>query len=144
MNLTFRAPPDQPAYRIDAAALNNELATALGGWGNGWTASHNASEAIVTLPDTASQATIDLVNTTIAAHVANTAARESAKAAAEVRKTAINGNLAAFAYGGKTLVELKAMDVATFDAWWVANVTTIAQASAVLKMLTRAALQRML
>ena len=79
MILTFQAPEGQPAYHIDAGALNNELAAALGGWCNGWSASHNASQAIVTLsPEREGDAA--LVGQVVAAHVANTAVREARNA----------------------------------------------------------------
>jgi hypothetical protein len=77
MILTFTAPEGQEPYRIDAGALNNELAAALGGWLNGWSASHNASQAIITLDDSR-VADEQLVRDTVAAHVANTDARELA------------------------------------------------------------------
>lgn len=79
--LTFRSEQDQEPYRIDAAALNEELADALGGWCNGWSASHNAHEAIVDLSDERSDnATVKLVTDTVNAHIANTAKREHNKA----------------------------------------------------------------
>lgn len=75
MNLTYQAAEGQPAWRIDAGALNNELAAALGGWCNGWSASHNASQAIVTLsPEREGDAA--LVQQVVEAHVANTDKRE--------------------------------------------------------------------
>jgi hypothetical protein len=60
------------------------------------------------------------------------------------RIAALDATIASFSFGGKTLAELKAMDSATFDTWWTANVTTLAQANTVLKLLARAVLRRVL
>lgn len=43
-----------------------------------------------------------------------------------------------------TVQALKAMTNTQFDAWWDANVTTVAQAMAVLKRLTRVMIRRVL
>jgi len=75
MNLTFKAAEGEPPYSINASALNDELAAALGGWGNGWSARHNAVEAIVDLDD-ARRADEALVRTVVEAHIANTDKRE--------------------------------------------------------------------
>jgi hypothetical protein len=45
--------------------------------------------------------------------------------------------------GDATIQQLRAMDNTAFDAWWTANVTNLAQASNVLKRLTRLALRRL-
>ena len=63
---------------------------------------------------------------------------------AQVNGAATDANIAGFSFGGKTLAELKAMSIAEFDTWWAANITNLAQANTVLKLLARAALQRML
>lgn len=46
--------------------------------------------------------------------------------------------------GDATVQQLRGMTVAEFDAWWTANVTTVAQASNVLKRVTRVVLRRVL
>lgn len=43
-----------------------------------------------------------------------------------------------------TVAMLKAMNNADFDAWWSANVTTLAQANNILKRLARIVLRRVL
>lgn len=63
---------------IDAILLNNELAAALGGWCNGWSASHNAYEAIVTLDETRVGDAV-LVRNIITSHIANIPIREKQK-----------------------------------------------------------------
>ena len=60
------------------------------------------------------------------------------------RVRTLDDAVVSFSFGGKTLSELKAMDNAEFDAWWAANITTLAQANAVLKLLSKAALHRLL
>lgn len=74
----------------------------------------------------------------------NTLAPADALTAEEIRLAAIDANIDGFSFGGKTLTELKAMDNAAFDAWWALNVTTLAQANTVLKLLARASLRRVL
>lgn len=46
--------------------------------------------------------------------------------------------------GDTTISMLKAMNNADFDAWWTANVTSLAQASVVLKRIARVVLRRVL
>lgn len=75
MKLIFKAVEGEAAYRIDAVALNNELAAALGGWCNvaGWNASHTATEAVVDIDD---ETKADTVRQVVEDHIANTAKRE--------------------------------------------------------------------
>lgn len=68
----------------------------------------------------------------------------AAQAANDARLAAIDSNMSGFSFGGQTLAQLKAMDNAAFDSWWSANVTTLAQANTVLKMIARAMLRRVL
>ena len=60
------------------------------------------------------------------------------------RLVAVDASIAGFSFGGQTLAQLKAMDNATWDAWWAANITNIAQASALLKFLARTVLRKLL
>lgn len=60
------------------------------------------------------------------------------------RLAAIDSTIASFVFGGATITQLKAMDNAAFNAWWTANVTTLAQANAVLQLLARTMLRRVL
>lgn len=46
--------------------------------------------------------------------------------------------------GSATLTSLKAMTNAQFDTWWTANVTNLAQANVVLKLIARVVLRRLL
>ncbi len=71
MNITVKG-------SVDAGKLNEELAAALGDWCVGWTASHNASEAIVTLSPER-EGDEQLVRDTIQKHIAQAPAREAAK-----------------------------------------------------------------
>lgn len=56
------------------------------------------------------------------------------------RVAAIDGVIA----GDTTIAALKGMTSAEFDAWWTANVTTLAQANAVLKRIARVVIRRVL
>lgn len=60
--------------------------------------------------------------------------------AEEVRRAEYETAIAADA----TIQQLKAMTNAEFDGWWAANVTTAAQAIAVLKRLARVIIRRVL
>lgn len=60
------------------------------------------------------------------------------------RLAAIDATIQGFSFNGTTLAQLKAMDNAAFDSWWSANITTLAQANTVLKLLARTALHRLL
>lgn len=68
------------------------------------------------------------------------AAAAPARAAEAARLAAVEDAIAADA----TVASLRAMSVAEFDAWWTANVTTLAQANNVLKRVTRVVLRRVL
>ena len=71
MNITIKG-------SVDAGKLNDELAAALGDWCVGWTPTHNANEAIVTLsPERGGDE--KLVRDTIDAHIAKGVEREAAK-----------------------------------------------------------------
>ncbi len=72
------------------------------------------------------------------------AAQDAAEQAEAGRLAAIDAANAGFAFGGQTLAQLKAMTNAQFDTWWAANVTNAAQAIAVLKLVARALLRRVL
>jgi hypothetical protein len=74
------------------------------------------------------------------AFLVSDAAMRVALAKAATLDDAVSG----FSFGGQTLASLKAMDNATFDTWWAANITTLAQANVVLRLLAKAALHRML
>lgn len=71
-------------------------------------------------------------------------AAQTAGDADRVRIGGIDADVAAFNFGGATLAQLKAMSNAEFNVWWAANVTSLAQANAVLKLLAKAALHRLL
>ena len=71
MNITIKG-------SVDAGKLNDELAAALGDWCVGWTPTHNANEAIVTLSPER-EGDEQLVLDTIAAHIAAAPARKAAK-----------------------------------------------------------------
>lgn len=60
------------------------------------------------------------------------------------RLAAIDATISGFSFGGQTIAQLRAMDNAAFDAWWAANITNLAQANTVLKLLARANLRRVL
>ena len=78
MNLTFQASEGQPPYRIDAGALNNDLAAALGGWCNGWNTNNTCpTQAIVNIDDERNAA---LVRRVVEAHIAAADVREWNKA----------------------------------------------------------------
>jgi hypothetical protein len=61
MNITIKG-------SVDAGKLNDELAAALGDWCVGWTPTHNANEAIVTLSPER-EGDEQLVRDTIEAHI---------------------------------------------------------------------------
>ena len=131
IRITVSAPTGTDPYRIDAAALNDELkAAALVCDGF-----HDAVTAIVVCEATDDAA----VRAVIAAHIANTVAREAAKVAAKVAAKSIDDAVAA----DTTLAAFKAMDNAQFDAWWAANVTNAAQAIGVLKRLAKIVIRRL-
>lgn len=69
---------------------------------------------------------------------------DAAAQAAAAKVATLDGAVSGFSFGGQTLATLKAMDSATFDAWWAVNITSFAQANVVLRMLAKAALHRML
>lgn len=75
---------------------------------------------------------------------ADAIARTAAEQPERQRLAAIDSSINGFSFGGSTLAELKAMDNAAFDTWWTANVTNLAQASQVLKLLARTMLRRVL
>ena len=68
MNITIRG-------QVNAGKLNDELAAALGSWCVGWSASHNANEAIVTLSDERA-GDEQLVRDTIQKHIESAPVRE--------------------------------------------------------------------
>lgn len=63
--------------------------------------------------------------------------------AAEVAALAAGKSLDAALSADTTLAQLKAMTNTEFDAWWLANVTTAAQAIQVLKRLAKLAIRRL-
>lgn len=67
-------------------------------------------------------------------------AAQPARAVESARQAAIDAAIA----GDTTVRDLRAMSAAEFDAWWTANVTTLAQANNVLKRVTRVVLRRVL
>lgn len=69
---------------------------------------------------------------------------QAAAQAAAARIGDIDLDVAAFSFGGQTLAGLKAMTNTEFNAWWAANVTSLAQANVVLRFLAKAALHRLL
>lgn len=68
----------------------------------------------------------------------------AADAAAQAKVATQDADVRGFTFGGETLASLKAMDSPTFNAWWAANVNSLAQANVVLRLLAKAALHRML
>jgi hypothetical protein len=71
------------------------------------------------------------------------AAHDAARSAIEaenLRKAEVEQAIA----GDSVVHELKGMNNAEFDAWWAANVTTLAQANTVLKRLARIVVRRVL
>lgn len=68
------------------------------------------------------------------------AAAQPARDAEAARVAALDGAISSDA----TVASMRAMTSAEFDAWWAANVTTVAQASNVLKRVTRVVLRRVL
>ena len=62
----------------------------------------------------------------------------------DTRADGFNNAIRNFTFAGQTLQSLKQMTNAEFDAWWDANIDTLAKALAVLKLLTRAAIRRLL
>ena len=62
----------------------------------------------------------------------------------EVAETARVSELDAQIHGSATLASLKLMSNTEFNTWWSANVTSLAQASTVLKLLARVILRRVL
>lgn len=79
MNITIKG-------SVDAAKLNDELAAALGDWCVGWTPTHNANEAIVTLSPER-EGDEQLVRDTIEAHIDAAPIREhNAPIDAEIAK----------------------------------------------------------
>jgi len=69
---------------------------------------------------------------------------DAAAAANRTRLSDIDLDVSAFTFGGQTLASLRAMTNAEFNTWWAANITTLAQANVVLRLLAKAALHRML
>lgn len=80
---------------VEPVKLNDELAAALGGWCIGWSASHNAHEAIVDLSPER-EADEQLVRDTIEAHIAAAPAR-AFKARCAVLESAVQSRLDAAA-----------------------------------------------
>lgn len=70
-------------------------------------------------------------------------ANADAYAAADPERQRLAAHDAAIV-GDATVQLLRGMTVAEFDTWWAANVTTVAQASNVLKRVTRVVLRRVL
>lgn len=80
----------------------------------------------------------------LTAAFAGYAAAVAATAADKARLDAIDTTIGGFSFGGSSLAQLKAMDNTAFDSWWTANVTNLAQANTVLKLLARTVLRRVL
>lgn len=66
------------------------------------------------------------------------------KAQQEARANSFNSAISTFSFGGQTLQSLKEMSNAEFDAWWDTTIDTFPKALTVLKLLTRAAIRRLL
>lgn len=69
-----------------------------------------------------------------------TAAQKAAEAQAAARLSAIDTSIK----NDTVLASLKEMTSSEYDAWWVSNVTTSAQAIGVLKRVVRVILRRVL
>lgn len=75
-----------------------------------------------------------------AAEIESRKAAAPAQQAEQSRVSAIDTAIAA----DSTVASLKAMTNAEFDAYWAANVTTLAQANSVLKRIARVVIRRVL
>ena len=115
---------------LDAPKLNDAL-RAAGLTFNGF---HHAQAAIVECAPADEQQVRSIIATHLATDWKAVEAREA------VREAAIDSAIA----GDATIAQLKGMTNAEFDAWWAANVTTAAQAIAVLKRLARVIIRRVL
>ena len=128
MTITWRIAPGE----ADPVTLNTELGAALNP--RTWIGRHNAAQLVVDYDDATIQAAE--VTAVLTAHLANKAARDAA-AAAQAARLQQDAADAATVKGDAALNQFMNMSPADIDAWFAANVTTLAQARTALVLMAK-------